>query len=174
MRLLPRRDLEVESSLEPLQIYEALAPHVGPAPPLGTKAYKPYAGSVNLAAFELRPNITYRNSFLPLAVGRVWPIAGGSRVVLTMRMGLASRVFMLLWLTLACSFMLLTLGMVIVTGVLHGERGGVVVFGGLTLFIGIFPVAGTYLARKWFRREADPLERFLRDVLRAPPAPPHR
>jgi hypothetical protein len=172
--LLPRRDLELESSLEPQQIYQALAPHVGPAPPLGTRAYKPYAGSVNLASFDLRPNITYRNSFLPFAVGRVWPVASGSRVVVTMRMGTVTRVFMTLWLLMASGFIVLTSGMAIITGVLHGERGGLVVFGGLTLFLLMFPLAGLAMARKGFRREAEPLEKFLRDVLRAPPAPPYR
>jgi len=171
--LLPRRDFELESSLEPLKIYEALAPYVGPPPPFGMRADKPYAGSVGLASFELRPNITYRNSFLPFASGRVWPVGGGSRVVVTMRMGIFSRVFMSIWLAMAAGFMLLAAGMAALTG-LHGERGGIVVFGGLFLFMCIFPVFGQVLARTGFRREADPLEKFLRDVLRAPPSPPYR
>ena len=173
MKLLPRRDLEVESSLEPLQIYEALAPHVGPAPALGARAYKPYAGSVSLASFELRPNIAYRNTFLPFAAGRVWPIAGGSRVVVTMRMGPVARVFMAIWLAVAAGFMLIPSGMA-VTMAVRGERDGAIVFGGLFLFMCIFPIFGTLTARRGFRREADPLEKFLREVLRAPPTPPYR
>lgn len=173
MSLLPRRDLELESSLEPLQIYEALAPYVGPAPSLGTRAFKPYAGAVSLGAFELRPNITYRNSFLPFVTGRVWPIGAGSRVILTMRMGLFVRVFMTFWLAGAAGFMLLASGMAVMTG-LHGERGGVIVFGGLFLFSCIFPIGGVLLARHGFRREADPLEEFLREVLRGGPSPPYR
>lgn len=171
--LFPGRDFQLESSLEPLKIYEALAPYVGPAPMLGARAHTPYAGSVSLASFELRPNITYRNTFLPFATGRVWPVGGGSRVVVTMRMGIFARVFMSVWLAMASGFMLLTAGMAVITG-LHGEGGGIVVFGGLFLFICIFPVFGLLLARSGFRREADPLEKFLRELLRAPPAPPYR
>lgn len=171
--LLPGRDLEVESSMEPLQIYEALAPYVGPPPAFGARAHKPYAGTVGLAGFELRPNLTYANSFVPTAAGRVTPVAVGSRVVVKLRISLFARVFMSIWLSIAAGFMLIASGMALVTG-LHGESGGVVIFGGLFLFMCIFPVGGLLLARAGFRREADPLEKFLREVLRAPPSPPYR
>ena len=168
--ILPKRHFDVLSPLDPQRVQDALAPYVGPPSPL-TRA--PYLGLVTVAGFELRPQIKGRNTFVPFVSGQVLPTAQGSRVVVTMKMGTIARVFMSVWLSMAAAFLLLTSGMAITMGI-RGESGGVVVFSGLFLFCSGFPIGGILMARSGFRREADPLERFLREVFRAPPAPPYR
>ena len=168
--IFPQRSFELESSLDPQQIHRTLAPHVGIAP-----TPTPYLGMVSVGGFEIRPNIRHRNAFIPFASGTVAPSASGagSHVAVTMRMGPFARAFLGLWFSMAAGFMLLVATMAIITG-LRGEGGGVVVFGGLFLFMCMFPVFGVLLSRYGFRREADPLERFLREALHAASAPPYR
>ena len=155
--------------MDPQRVCEALAPWVSPHP----GAPVPYVGRLWVGGFELRPQIRGRNSFIPFARAVVQPELEGSHVSVTMQMGAFTRVFMAVWLTMAFGFMAIATTMAIVTAA-HGEYGGVVVFGGLFLFASSFPVFGVWLSRYGFRKEADPLERFLRETLYARPVPPYR
>jgi hypothetical protein len=167
--IFPRRNLDVVTPMDARRVYDALAPFVA----WDRRAPAPYLGRVWAGGFELRPNIRGRNSFIPFARGTVQPAAEGSRVVVTMRMGPITTVFMTIWLGMAFMFMALTVVMAAVTA-LHGESGGIGVFGALFLFASMFPVFGIGLSRYGFNKEAVPLERFLLDALQARPTPPYR
>ena len=58
---------------------------------------RPFVGSVAGDAFRIRPNITYRNPFLPFIKGRILATAAGSRVNVMMFMHPLSLVVTLLW-----------------------------------------------------------------------------
>lgn len=60
----------------------------------------PFLGSVENLSFQIRRNIHYRNSFLPVIRGKIVPTPTGSRVDVLMYMHPFSLVFMLLWLGL--------------------------------------------------------------------------
>ena len=167
--ILPRRRLDVVSSMDAPRVCASLVPHVGSDP----RAPSPYVGRVWIGGFELRPHIRHLNTFVPFATAVVQPAAGGSRVIVTMRMGPIARVFMSLWLGMACGFVLLTIT-IAVSMAMRGELDGAATFAALFVFTGAFPIFGLRLARRGFRKEADPLERFLREVLDARPSPPYR
>lgn len=57
----------------------------------------PFIGSVADTSFTMRRDIRYRNSFLPVVRGQLTPRASGTVVDVTMRMHVATTVFMVVW-----------------------------------------------------------------------------
>jgi hypothetical protein len=58
----------------------------------------PFIGSADENSFRIHRDIRYRNSFLPLIRGYVFPTPTGTQINVTMSMYPASAVFMILWL----------------------------------------------------------------------------
>lgn len=68
------------------------------------KPGQPFVGTVGRSSFRIERDIHYRNSFLPRISGSVAPVARGSRILLTMFIHPLVAVFMLVWLSIAGSF----------------------------------------------------------------------
>lgn len=66
--------------------------------PFGDPASVPFIGSVQDESFELRRDIRYRNSFLPMIRGRITPNGVGTRVCVTMLIHPLVAIFMIFWL----------------------------------------------------------------------------
>src|SRR5262245_29955350 len=58
----------------------------------------PFIGIITGERFQIRRAISYRNSFLPVVVGRISPAPDGSRIDLIVRVRAAVGVTMTLWL----------------------------------------------------------------------------
>ena len=65
---------------------------------------QPFVGTVGRSSFRIERDIHYRNSFLPRISGSVAPVSRGSRILLTMFIHPLVAVFMLVWLSIAGSF----------------------------------------------------------------------
>lgn len=168
--IFPSRRFEIDAPLDAQRAREALAPYVAP---VGSFTQAPWVGDSSAVGFDFRPNLKTANTFRPWVSVMILPGAPGARVFVVMRMSVFARVFMSIWLSMAGLFLAITAGMAIATAA-HGETGGVVVFGGLSLFVLVFPILGVAFARYGFKKEADPTERTLREVLGGGAPPPYR
>lgn len=161
--MLPERRFEIVTELAPTDVHDRLALHVGPRP-LQAKPDRPYWGTVLLASFELTPNITYKNGFVPCAKGRVAPNGSGSHVSVHMQMHSFTRVIVTGWLGLASLLWVAVIAAVVRDGVLHQFTWPHLI---PIVFFGLFPLFGVLAPRLGFRKEARPLEEFLRRTLDA-------
>ncbi|KAF2516589.1 hypothetical protein [Flavobacterium foetidum] len=59
---------------------------------------KPYLGRVYDSRFEIKKNITYRNSFLPLIKGEIREDLNGTKINVKMQLHTFVKVFMIVWL----------------------------------------------------------------------------
>lgn len=64
----------------------------------------PFAGRVTDTGFELTRRIMYRNSFLPLIIGRFEPSDLGTRVQLVLRLQVLPGLFWMVWMAIALVF----------------------------------------------------------------------
>ena len=108
MKIVPYDRFTLVTAKSPDDVAAALAPHVR-APKLirlnfgafGKKAEERFEGKADREGFKLWPAIRYRNSFLPIIVGRYEPHVSGTKVEVTQRPHAAVLVFLLVWLGLA-------------------------------------------------------------------------
>ncbi|CAN5222578.1 hypothetical protein BH09MYX1_BH09MYX1_50960 [soil metagenome] len=165
--MLPERRFEIVSALAPTEVHDRLAQHVGPKPPPGSTLTldRPYFGALGLASFELTP-FASRNRFLPRAEGRVVPNGAGSLVSIRMRMLPFTLLVVVAWIALGALSFVAALVAVIRDGV---ARGFAWVHALPLVLVAVFPIASLVVPRLRFRREAQPLEEFLRRTL--DPAP---
>jgi hypothetical protein len=63
----------------------------------------PFIGTMDGPHFRIRRHIRYQNSFLPCIWGSIHPIAGGSRISVTMFLHPIIAVFMMVWLSIAAT-----------------------------------------------------------------------
>ncbi|WP_233258241.1 hypothetical protein [[Phormidium] sp. ETS-05] len=64
-----------------------------------TKPDKPYQGKISESYFEISRIINYRNSFIPVIKGRIYPDGTGSKIHIEMTMHPFVMVFMAIWLS---------------------------------------------------------------------------
>lgn len=120
--------------------------------------------------FDIRRDINYRNSFLPLVFGQIRQddYSGGSRITVHMRMHRAVAIFMFFWLGMVG---LSALGFLL-PWLLHGtsplSRPGDVP--GIFIPVGMF-LFGLALPYFAFRPEANKAEAFLHETLQASAVP---
>jgi hypothetical protein len=94
----------------------------------------PFKGTVTDASFNLRRNISYRNSFLPFIRGNFEPGPAGTRITVTMHLQPFVAIFMVFWLTMAVG---LTAG----SGPLKLVPWAFFLFGIAMVVFGFFPEA---------------------------------
>ena len=102
MPLVPFERVTLHTELRADEVYRRLAAAVGPGrwftdpwPAHG----KPYQGGVTPTEFKIARAINYRNSFLPMVIGRIRSNAVGSVVEVVLRPHLFVAAFMTTWLT---------------------------------------------------------------------------
>ena len=160
--MLPERQFEVVSELAPTEIHDRLVAYVGPLVVGGLKGDRPYVGTVALASFDLTPSVDAQNRFRPHAEGRVVPNGDGSLVSVKMRMLPLSRALVMAWLVVASLAWVSVIAAVVRDGILRGFAWPQAI---PVVFVAVFPLLGVVVPRSRFRREARPLEEFLRKAL---------
>lgn len=166
--MLPERRFEIVTELAPTDVHDRLAPFVDSRRPelfAAAKSEQPYRGTVALASFELTPIIDHRNSFVPCARGRVVPNGSGSHVMVHMQMLPMTRILVILWLAVASLLFVSVVAADVRDGVLHRFTWMHLI---PVVLVGSFPLFGVLAPRFGFRKEARPLEEFLRRTLDAP------
>lgn len=105
MKILPYDSFTLVTALSPDEIAARLAPQVREPKlirfsfgPLSKKPATPYEGRVSREGFKIWPAIRYRNSFLPIIVGRYEPHFSGMKVAVTQRLHLAVLAFLAIWI----------------------------------------------------------------------------
>jgi len=106
-------------------------------------------------AFKLWRSIRYRNSFVPIAEGRIQPAGQGSRLVGRLRLNWFVAIFMALW----CSGML-----VAVIAVAASTRGGRAVPRGLMIVPAGMALFGYLMVQAGFWGEAGRILRVLEQL----------
>jgi hypothetical protein len=103
MKILPYESFAIDSRQSADAIAAALAAHVDPKS--GFWSYraggKNFRGEVSRDGFKLTRSIVYRNSFLPVIVGKFEPGPVGTRISVLMRLHLFVLVFITVWLSAA-------------------------------------------------------------------------
>jgi hypothetical protein len=82
----------------------------------------PFIGHVDSESFQIRRDIRYRNSFLPIILGRVEATPAGSHVRVTMRIHIFVAMFMSIWFS--------GVGFAIWATTIGGKSHGTFSFGG--------------------------------------------
>ena len=103
LHLLPYKELELFSPFKSEEALEKLSSEIKPieirtGPVIFGTTDERFQGNVNGNHFEIRRDISYRNSFLPFIRGTIMPAGKGSVVRVEMRMHPAARKFMRFWL----------------------------------------------------------------------------
>lgn len=151
------RDLQLQSPLPPTLLEQVLKERILPfvdEPP--AQAEKPYMGSVSTARFLLYPLGAMLPEWRPQARGRVRPEGEGS--VLEVEVGLRPANGAAVHLLFAC----LVVG-ALVGGLAMAARGELIVFA----FAPAVLAAALFTLCRWrFCRDADCIERFLREATR--------
>jgi len=89
---------------------------------LFSKPSEPYVGTASQSGFKIQRVIGYRNSFLPVIVGRFGPRHDGTRIDVVQRLHYVVATFMLFWFSSVIAFLGLVLFGVGVNGA-TGEAG---------------------------------------------------
>jgi hypothetical protein len=100
---LPYETFEFETPLAPEVVQRILASNVEPRKrfrSLPRAGGRPFEGQVGLEDFRIR-RVSYRNSFVPIAEGRLDGTGAGTRVSVRMRLGEFAEGFVLLWMAFA-------------------------------------------------------------------------
>ncbi len=95
----PFRRITLESSLPVVYVLKRVEQAVEPRRLWRfSRVHRDFEGMVSRSTFKITRIIHYRNSFLPIIVGKVQPrLEGGTRVEITMRLNRAVAAFMILW-----------------------------------------------------------------------------
>lgn len=113
----------------------------------------PFVGEVSTDSFQIRRDIRYRNSFLPLLKGRLTSVPGGTRVNVVMHIHPLVALFMLFW------FSGVGAGAIAITFGQHSGEGAMALIPFGMLVFGVALVCGG------FYPEANKAERLLRESL---------
>jgi hypothetical protein len=99
MPLLPYKNYELVSDQTPSEVEAAMRSVVAPRRTFRfAAAPRAFEGEVGDRTFDVQRAIGYRNSFLPQIRGDIMAAAGGSRIVVRMRLRLAILVVMIIWM----------------------------------------------------------------------------
>lgn len=78
------------------------------------KTEKSFVGLLKGDGFKLYRRLNYRNSFLPIAEGRMSPSGQNTRIDITMKMVPFASAFMLIWLGFALAMLLLSVTVLLI------------------------------------------------------------
>lgn len=120
-----------------------------------TKPDKPYQGKISESYFEISRIINYRNSFIPVIKGRIYPDGTGSKIHIEMTMHPFVMVFMGIWLGIVGQGAL---------GMLIAAFSSATFEPAYLIPLGMF-VFGILLCAIGFRPEANGSKKFLIDLL---------
>lgn len=115
-----------------------------------------FIGQVHPLDFKIAPNLNYRNSFLPIAAGKMTEKDGGTTIEITLQMHILTRIFLLIWFGMACFFFL--------CGILVVLTGGVEKITLILISLG-FIVCGQVLMRCSFYSPARKVLKRLKELL---------
>ena len=103
MLLLPYEEFEIQTNLKSNDVYYKLCSMVETKKTwwILLDTNKQYFGEVESNRFSISRVIWYRNSFLPLIIGKVHPNGKGSLIRIKMRLYWLVFIFMIFWLGLA-------------------------------------------------------------------------
>lgn len=159
------RRYELSSPYSTEEIYRRLAKSVG-WPIFSDRAV---VGLYDRRGFQIRLNISYRNSFQTILYGTMHPHGAVTRITCSTRMGTFVLAFLAVWLVLT----VLIGGAVAVTSLLRmldGDLSGQNTLGlGTFLLILAFGIALLYVSRSWASDEEPRLLAFLEDTIDATP-----
>jgi hypothetical protein len=107
MPFLPDKRFVIEAHDAPEVIRERLEAEVAARRLAFRRPDRPFAGTVGVDSFEVRPVLGYGNSFAPLVHGSYRSGTAGTRIDIRMRLLRPVAAFMAAWLTLAAFFVVL-------------------------------------------------------------------
>jgi len=129
---MPLYWFHIDTTEQPQIVAERIRPLVGEDPGWWKYLWRswwrvgpPFIGSVGDNSFRLRRDIHYRNSFLPLIRGHIFPVGTGTRINVTMHLHPVVGLFILFLLAAAA----------------HGAAWGLFAFAGALTAAGFFPEA---------------------------------
>lgn len=156
--MFPYEKFTINTSLHPEIVRQKLLAVVEPRKAIRWKINnyeKPYEGEVGDHSFEINRIINYRNSFLPIIKGKIYPEGMGSKIDIKMAMHPFVVVFMSIWLWLVGSTWILS---AIATIAERKLESRILVLSGMLLFGLLLPLIG-------FKPEANDSKKFLIDLL---------
>ncbi len=154
---LPWREFVIESPLARELAIRELRKAVGPRRFFGiSKIEQPFEGEVGADDFRVFRTIRYRNSFLPLILGKFENAPSGSRASVTMRPIWLVLGVWILWMSFALVAAAATMALVF-----KGRSPGI---GGIAIGLGL-PVFGYLLASVSVAIEARKARRMLTEIL---------
>lgn len=99
MKLIPYEKFEINSDLSSVEVVQRIENCTGKKKFFNFSHTHEFSGHVNENAFEITKNISYRNSFLPVIVGKIKQTDLGTKITITMRLHPVVICFMLIWFT---------------------------------------------------------------------------
>jgi hypothetical protein len=108
MFFLPYEKMTLDTALDTAQVVERLKSEVDTSRPSWVQkvsrmfsgdSHKFFQGTIDGSSFKISRIINYRNSFLPVIIGRI----EGSKVEITLRTAIFVNIFMMVWLGLTGS-----------------------------------------------------------------------
>jgi hypothetical protein len=166
----PSRQFVIDTELSQDEVVERLRAIVEPGNAWLAgfrRTNKLFAGAVSPDGFKIIRLIYYRNSFLPVIIGRFEPGPGGVRVQVAMRPNQFARIFGTLWFGLL-AFGIAFASFVTIFSSRKKEFGSLLVFDGLALAMGTF---GYLMVSVSFGAEARKARGLLEEALQATPGP---
>ena len=118
MKILPSLTEEYTSNMTPVELAERMAQFVEPRRFWTRSLFrgersKTFEGEVSATDFNIRPIISYRNSFIPIIKGTIRPTENGSKVKLEMNLHPFVKYFVTMWLGMVgMGFFMLCISMV--------------------------------------------------------------
>ena len=104
-RFIPHEKLTLETNLSKEEIGKRIAENTTDTPirgfrwlQKGSASDRRFTGKISESGFDIEPNITYRNSFLPTIKGRIESDGIVSRIHLQLRLHAFFRVFGFIWI----------------------------------------------------------------------------
>lgn len=156
--MFPYENFTINTSLHPEIVRQKLLAVVEPRKAIrwNINNYgKPYEGEVGDHSFEINRIINYRNSFLPIIKGRIYPEGMGSKIDIKMAMHPFVIVFMSIWLGIVGNIWILAAIATIAEGKFESS---ILAASGMLLVGLLLPLIG-------FKPEASSSKQFLIDLL---------
>ena len=150
IHLLPYLEEQINSEKAPEDIYMVLK-SVTDSRKAVLFTNEEFIGQVYPHGFRIYPKVNGRNSFRPILTGKMTKNEGGTTIDITLQMHIITRVFLVVWFSMACFYFLCGILVVFTNGLeeitLIIVSLGFLIFGQILMRCGFYGPAGKALKR---------------------------
>lgn len=150
IHLLPYLEEQINSEKAPEDIYMVLK-SVTDSRKAVLFTNEEFIGQVYPHGFRIYPKVNGRNSFRPILTGKMTKNEGGTTIDITLQMHIITRVFLMVWFSMACFYFLCGILVVFTNGLeeitLIIVSLGFLIFGQILMRCGFYGPAGKALKR---------------------------